>query len=424
MENKKYGESTLYAGQTREEEKSPFQEDIQLNISEDERQELKDANQGLVKQKVVIDAVTGMTIGNLVRDEESDEPKTVNSILNNREIKGKTISLAGLTILKELLGHPVDAERLDILARCLHQIKNESEIEAMPVNAIKDIFGDEIINTLASRVPEQEREGVIKRLLTQMHASYIYQVQFNDDLSTLNKCMDMLAVDDTSKGATGNSILDATSKLESMLGTLSDIEKRSSIVQAKSFSIDDLDVRLLKELQVPLQKAASFETMLTAANVNAEKYSKDLKKKARITGKIESWIHELKTDADTLYPFPIDAPSDNVHDSYACDMLIRYLQQVKIMHTYGKVPEGYESVDDFVEKTVAPKEIAKIYDKSFAFTYVLSRAFKTNKIDTEDKRRELSYVLDMLAKAGHRGYIELISKTMDDVYDIIMKSNI
>lgn len=429
--NKTYGESVLYPLAQKDLKDDRVFEKMATEISQNDLQELKTSSMGTVRTKVITDAISGLNIETKLND-ESNEDTSIHDIINKKEVEGKILSLSGIKILEDLLGTVPDA-LISKLENSFESIPSLNDINVMTTSEIEKVFGDDICNSVKNKIFSSDNyPDVIRRFFEQLYESYIYKVQFNDDIQALNKVTQLISSVDkvdtqVSSDIQGDTLQDSMKKIEEALSLVSNV--KSDKHRAK-YTIDDLECNMLEELRVDLLNALQLTKMYETAKMSGGKFKKDMKKINKIKQKVTTWISQIRSDEDTVYTFPIIEDFGIVDMSNVADNFIHFLVNVILTEKLASINIDVNELDDYddIEKYYADKakvskaELAKMYEISTLFAYLLCRSYKIKDISTASDRRVLSYALDMVSKSNYRSYRPAVVKHMIDLYNIVISN--
>lgn len=416
MEEKRYGESVLEYIKDNDVVADPeleFDDLMSESEVEIEREKLKKGERNR-KDIVTTDAINGIRSSS----KETYDPTTLEEVVNERDIKGKTLTQAAITLLEDLLKETPTDEELEHISKYFDNLSDESKsISDLTSEELEDCLGDRISDKIFNLVGDKRYFTVLERFVEQLHASYKYEVEYNDDIRELVKISKILnkknnEFKDIKNGTTTidtdgyNELLEETgSDFVKILDRIKNLSDRDNRMRA-TYTVDDIEIELMENVKNSLETAISFNLIKEKHNNNKKKYKKDMKNLEEVNNDIENWISAIKNDPDTIYTLPING---YLSISESRKAFIKYLYDSYIMLKFGvQSLSDTDIIDiekDYIENNICTKdELKDIKNTIIYFIYLLTKAFKYKKINTPDKRRILSYTLDILSKLGKNEY--------------------
>lgn len=410
-----------------------FTEDIMSESEvESERENLKSADTGSVSKVVSTDAISG------IKGEKTDDAdyEKISEIINERDIRGKTITNSGKEMIKDLLKSDATDDEIKHMSGCFDTWEKDSEtIDDVSISDKEDALGLRITEKLKSITTEEDYESVLNRFAAQLYNTYVNVVQFNDDIKELN----LLAkkVDDYSKSndkdEQPNEITDIDKEFKNLQDIQSDIltfmEKFKNLDDRNSklrqdFTLDDYDIRTVESVKECLDKALSFEKVYNKLSNSSKKIKKDLKNIKDVNRSIENWINDIKNDPTTLYTFPVN--DFLTLEETRIQLTGFFYNTILIYNTITneqKIPDNITDLKEYLlESGKLTKEDSDKYElQATMILYILSRTFKHKKLSNDNDRRILSYTLDMISKLGVKDHRDRFMKLVNYSYDLLYK---
>lgn len=445
-EIKKYGSSVLdYVKDEPEfDNESVFTEELMKSTDVDkEREFLKSEDNGPVSEVITTDSISGVKNSQVTND--SDDYNTISDIINERDIKGRTLSRSGIEMIKDLLKDDPTEEELAYISDKLETIRVDDPAlfeyhpEELDIEQSEDILGKRISDKIATITKDvKEYKSVMSRFCQQLYNTYQYVVRYNDDMRQLNKLAKK--VDDFSKDMGDKEIPDLDNASESALAenlynlndiqnTISDfmnsiknLDSRNSKLR-QDYTLDDYDIRTVESIKSCLDNAIGFTRVYNKIYNAHEILGRNINDQKEINSSIENWIKDIKNDPHTLYTFPVN---DYFTLEESRERIIEFFYNAILI--YNELENSEDVIpDDVTDLELYLKDSGKITDDDISVyvcqaelvLYLLSRTFKHKKIKTDSDRRILSYTLDMVSKLGVKEYREAFVKLADYAYDVI-----
>ena len=183
MSKKKYGSSVLdYIPENNdvvEDDNSAFVDDIMTDKEiETARNELKEDKSKIVSEKTSTDAITGIKSSKETDDKEFEK---ISDILNERDIRGKTITNSGKAMIKDLIKTDPTEEEIKNIAQFFEESYDINDYDYK--RECEKALGERITTKIKSITKsEDEYYNVITRFIDQIRKTYQYIVQYNDDM--------------------------------------------------------------------------------------------------------------------------------------------------------------------------------------------------------------------------------------------------
>ena len=415
---KKYGDSILQNNEVNvESNNSGF--DLDVNTEDIDSMRKQISKNPKKKDVVSTDPISG--IKSAVK--ATEESSKFSDIMNNRQIKGKKINISGINIIKQLINKEPDSDILNNMTDVFDRIDNVSDIKDMDIDDIEECLGDEISDTIKTKVDDENKyDAVIRRYIEQLYVTYVHEIQYNDDISTLSKAMSALKnVESSAANIDDNfdSLMNMQNQLNNILSMIDDMNVDE--YSKKDYSIDDIDIYLMGSVAKCLEEATSFSRLYSKVNTSKSKFVKDLKDRKSCIKNISNWIKDLMNDDDTLYSFPMEYESkDNIGEEFI-EFIFKVIL-IQSMSNYHLENDITDIVEFYREKGYLDKATEKkLRNISYSFVYVLTKTFKLKNIKSEDDRRILSYTLDIISKSMMKSYRKTFVDMCNDLYEKLYK---
>ena len=371
-----------------------------------EREALKQYSDKSRKDIVTTDAINGIKSSS----KEEFDPQTLEEIINERDIKGKTLTQGAISLLEDLFKESPTEEELEHISKFFDKVASESKkFSDLSIGELEEGLGDHVCERIYKLVDDKRYFSVLARFAEQLNASYTYEVEYNDDLRELVKISKLI----NKKKETLNDTKELDAELLSetgedfikILNKLKNLSDRDNRMRA-TYTVDDIENELMNNVKNCLEESLSFNLIKEKHINNKKKYRKDMKNIDKVNNSIENWISDIKNDPETIYTLPING---YLSISESREAFIKYLYDSYIMLKFGIEKLSSDSVIDIEKDYVGNgvctlEELKNIKLTIIYFVYLLTKAFKYKKIDTPDKRRILSYTLDILSKLGKSEY--------------------
>ena len=427
---KTYGQSVVGDINIDTDNDTSFPED-NLNDKElsEMRDELKSDYTGSVKGITKTDAINGSK-SESIDDEEFEK---IVDIINEQDIRGKTITNSGKAMIKDLLkSDPTDEELKHISEEFATWLEDDNPHD-MHLDYLEKVLGERISNKIKEITSEEDYKSVIKRFALQLFSTYQKVVQYNDDVRQLS----MLAkkVSDYNKSADANyktpeefekfnnefkNLTDVQKDISEFMNKVSNLDDRNKRLK-QDYSIDDYDIRTVESVKKCLDSALSFDKVKLKVQVSHKKFKKDFKDEKLVNSSIENWINDIRNDPKTLFTFPVN---DFLSLSESRVQMENYLYTAIL---YNNLPEiipnpGEEEIGEVMIRynILTREKVNEFKTKARLLLYILSRTFKHKKLTTDDDRRILSYTLDIISKLGVHDHKDRVVKLADYIYDNIL----
>lgn len=415
---------------------------------EKSRNELKeDKEESRVKEKIVRDANSDAII-HAPMDKE-DEPENVSEIVNKRDIKGKTLSNSGISLIQNLLKNDLNDDEYIHIKEFFESISinhnNESLsfLESIPLESVENGLGKRITNEISKIVNKseyrfsnnetksEEYSRVIRNFLEQLYSSYNYIVEYNDDISELAQLSSLIAEDDKNhKLDDMQNIKESSEKISAFLEKLSSLDERDKKMKPK-YNISDTDIYTVSNIKECLDTALSFKLIYDKVDVTAQRTARIMRNKNEIFKTIDEWIIDIKNDSTTLYTFPVSSML-SIEESRSKILEIFYsiyifeLYEIDMSKIYNEDDESNNmSLDEYLidNKIASKNDIYNIKTRAVLMLYYMATTFKVKKLNSSDEynsnRRILSYTLNIISKLDNKIYKDNFIKISDYIYNAI-----
>lgn len=429
-DNKIYGTSVLnIKPDNSESSTSAFDEELLTpKMIDKERELLKSENQK-GNEIVKTDAITGIKSSSHNDDSEEDFKK-ICDIINERDIKGKTLTNSGISMIKDLLKSDPTEDELSNISKYFETIESKSDIG---FSAAESALGERISNKIKDICNDNEYESVLIRFAEQLYNTYHYIVQYNDDMRDLTKLAKRVndyssqMHDETKSEITDidkeyDNLINIQSDIMSFMDRLKNLDDRNKRLK-QDYTIDDYDIRTVESVKKCLDTAISFSKVYRKVENTKDKFKKDFKNDRYVDNSIEDWIQDIKNDSHTLFTLPVNdylTPKESriqitefFYNALIADILYR---------NFDEIPGDEEDYENYLIKTgyLDSNKILEYKTKARLTLYVLSRAFKYKKLVEDDERRILSYTLDIISKLGVTKYRDEFIKMVNYCFDNII----
>lgn len=431
--NKVYGSSVLEQIPTPVEDEA-FNDQETTKFTEEEiaemRQELKAGDEGVVKEKITTDALSGVTASSKVSEEYAELDK-IDASVEAHNIRGKTLPEHTIERIKTMVGVDITTDDSRRIAQYFESFGVNADGEPALVDVtfqncnsedIREALGTSIMDVITKLADnDDEADRIAKRLMEQIYASYHAAVEYNDDMRELSmitrrvkemadKGIDpnVRSIDNVSDEAVENQLkdLNQTQKwIERYLEIRSKLDSRNKKLK-QDYTIDDIDTKTIEEVKVALDDALEMKTLLEGCL--SPKFVADFKNHKECDRIIKNWITDIKNDPDTLYTFP-------TNDYYTIEKtktdVLDYLYGALLAQQYIDHPIPEDAMADdpgqyYIKSGVATKkDILVIKEKAYLILFTIAKTFKYKKLRLNIyMRRVLSYTLDMMSKMNNPVY--------------------
>lgn len=429
MSKKKYGSSVLDYIPTNtddvEDDNSAFVEDIMTDKEiEDARNELKQNKTDIVSEKTSTDAITGIKSSKETDDEEFDK---LSDILNERDIRGKTITNSGRAMIKDLIKADPTEDELKNIAQFFekHYDTNTDEYKKECESALGERITSKIKEITKS---ENEYYNVMIRFADQIKKTYQHIVQYNDDmkqLSLLAKKVNDYKTEDESV----NDVVDLDKDFKNLTEIQKDITTFMEGVQKldprnrrlkNEYTIDDYDIRTVESVKDALDTALSFKLIYDKVSAMGKQYAKSFKDKKYVYNTIENWIGDIKSDSETLFTFPVN---DFLSLEESRKQMIEFFYNTILLSNkvddIGTIPSDVSDLTQYLldNNKITNKEVSVYREQAEMTLFILTRVFKYKKLTSEKDRRILSYTLDLISKLGIEDHRDKFMDMSNFVYE-------
>lgn len=388
---------------------------------EADREELKSSDIGKVNATVTTDAINGIKTSTVNDDEEL---QTIEAILNEQDIRGRTITNSGKAMIKDLLKEDPTEDELKKLSNAFNNWVNNNYNKDFIEH---DIDITEIEETLGNKISEKIKsitvmdpdsyESVLRRFAFQLYNTYQKVVQYNDDMKQLSKLAkkvneysssikDSNDTDPSEINKAFDDITNMSNDISEFLSKMSALDDRNRRLK-QSYSLDDYDIRTVEDVKKCLEDALSFIKPYSKIDCATVKLRKEYKDKKAVNRSIENWISDIRNDSTTLFTFPVN---DYLTIEESRKQLISYVENSFygdiIVKNNIVVPDDTTDIAEFLTNKgmIGTADAAIIRTKAKVLLYVLSRTFKHKQLTSVNERRILSYTLEMLSKLGIEKY--------------------
>jgi len=393
------------------------QDEFNKNEIESERSEMrKDYNGEKIVEKISTDALSG------IKSSTPEEPlsKIIDELaeeVNKTDIRGKSITNYGRNLIKSLTGElPTEEDEKHISSKFEEHTQNmvsADDFFSMDVSILEDIVTPKIIDQLKALASDNtsDYKNILARFIQQIYIPYYESVEYKDEISNLNllaKELDDagLTKDDATSENVHMSLPDIQKKINEFMFGLKKLDERNSHLR-QDYTINDIDTKLVEDVQECLNTALSFEKVKTKVDVTCKKFKKDIRRKDDVNKSIDSWIHSIKHDPYTLFTFPCN---DYLSDEESREELVKYFFNAYMINIVEEkeleIPDD-KDLEEYLIKSnyITTREIETMKHNAWVFLYALSRTFKYNKIEgNEENIRILSYTLDLISKLGIKSH--------------------
>lgn len=449
MENneKKYG--TTVFDYVPDKDKEVIESDFfkESEYSKDEIEEMRNdmiTNENpKVTASVTKDAISGIMASKPLPFEDDqkteEEFKEIDKLLHDNDISGKTITKYGKNLISNLMNRePSDeeckeiAEKFEIYKDKLHSAaykENGDTLghlnDSISINDLKDILPESINNQIIA-VSGTEYETVLRRFIYQLFFAYDSTTTIKDHISELNeisKNIKKISTYDPNATDEDNysSMEDMNNYLSKYMEIAKNLDKRNSMMR-QDYTIDDIDIYTIKEIKECLDDAVSFKSVKDKVKAFLPKLKKDIRRIDEMNTSIDKWIKDIKNDSKVLYTFPCnDYLSAEQSREKICEFLFNaYLANIAMTNNI-EIPDDRDLCDYLLEKEIITNdEIKNLKNKAVWFLYVISRTYKYNKVEGNEKNvRKLSYTLDIISKLGMKDHLDRVVDASNYIFDAI-----
>lgn len=426
--NKIFGQSVVGDITSNDSETAFPEENISGEELETARNMLKSNDTGSVKATIKTDAINGIKGTTVDDDKDFDE---IINLLNEQDIRGKTITNSGKAMIKDLLKSDPTEDELKHISEEFSDWLEDDNPHDMQVDYLENLLGERITNKIKEITTDEDYSSVLKRFTLQLFSTYQKVVQYNDDMRHLS----MLAkkVNEYNKTDDANYNEDDFEKFNKEFKNLTEVQNDISEFMNKiknlddrnkrlkqDYTIDDYDVRTVESVKKCLDTALSFELVYEKVRCMHKKFKKDFKDSKLINSSIENWINDIRNDPNTLFTFPVNdfltlEESRKQMEDY-------FYNAILMINLPDKIPDPEDN--DLTETVikynlVSRKDVEKYKTMGRLTLYVLSRTFKHKKLVSDDDRRILSYTLDIISKLGVHDHRKRFGELANFIYDTI-----
>lgn len=394
------------------------------------RNELKSDNVGSVKEIIKTDAINGVKNSTV----DDDEFKKIIDIINEQDIRGKTITSSGKAMIEDLLKSKPTEEELKHISEKFDEIMSENKnFNDVDFKCVKEALNERIVNKIMEMTSEDDFEAVTRRFGSQLFNTYQKVVQYNDDVKQLSLIVKKVNDYNKSSETQYNSeeefekfnnefknLTDVQNNIMEFMNKVSKLDDRNKRLR-QDYTIDDYDIRTVESVKKCLDSALDFEKVKLKVQINYKKFKKDFKDDKIINSSIENWINDIRNDPDTLFTFPVN---DFLSLEESRIQMENYLYNNIL---YANLPDNILDAesDDLGEEMIKHGIVKREYINKFKtearlLLYVLSRTFKHKKLVTDDDRRILSYTLDIISKMSIRDHCDRVVNLAEYIYNKIL----
>lgn len=427
--NKIYGQSVV--GDINKNEINSFPEDdLPDSEIQDMRNDLKQSidvsqNRGIT----TTDAISGIKNTSI----DDDELEKIDDIINEQDIRGKTITNSGIAMITDLLkDEPTKDELKHISEEFAKWLENEDTFD-MQISYIESVLGERITNKIKEISDPSDYKSVIRRFSMQLYNTYQKVVQYNDDMRQLSKLAKK--VSDYNKSSENQyesmeefekfnnefkNLTEVQNDITEFMNKVSKLDDRNKRLK-QDYSIDDYDIRTVKSVKACLDKALSFDLPKLKVKIGYKKIRKDFRDEKTVNSSIENWISDIRNDPNTLFTFPVNdflslKESRIQMEEFLYTAILAYNLPENIPD-----PGDLELGEAMLKYNIITKDEYNRYKvQSRLLLYVLSRTFKHKKLTTDDDRRVLSYTLDIISKLGVHDHRERVVNLVNYIYETII----
>lgn len=401
---------------------------------EKQREELKETYDGSKINEVISkDALSGITSSVPQTNTYSEEDyNKLNKSLEENNIRGKSISKYGKSLIKSLINDdPTDEETL-LLATKFEEYKdkissdkaNESRFNELTVEEINEFLSDRIKNQIEALCDSEKYKDIASRFLEQIYITYQNTVSYRDDIKELNDLaleIDKSGIlsEDVSTTSDPKSFDFMNEKISKYMEAIKRLDNRNKMLK-QDYKITDIDTLTLESAKACLDDAINFTQVKNKVDNATKKFRIDLKSAKDTDSSIDNWIHDIKHDSTTLFTFPCN---DFLSDEESREELVRFFYNsylVDIVYNENIDVPADEDIDDYLidNDIVTEDDLEILRDKAYVMLYTISRTFKYNKVkDNDNNIRTLSYTLDIISKLGVKSHRDKFIEASDYVYD-------
>lgn len=392
----------------------------------DMRSELKNTDSSDIhKETVVTDAISGIK-NSKATDEEFDK---IVEVINEQDIRGKTITASGIAMIKDLLkSDPTEDELRHMSEEFTKWI--DADDENITVEEAEDALGERIINELKN-ISGDDYDRIVTRFAIQTYNTFQKEVQYNDDMKELSKlakivnnynnsvkCDDLDDFENLDKEF--KNLLDVQDRISEFMNKVSKLDDRNKRLR-QDYSIDDYDIKTVESVKECLDTALDFTLIKNKIKANSKKFKKDFKDITYVNSSIENWINDIRNDPETIFTFPVN---DFLSLKESREQMEKFIHTAILSYNLPEsIPDpGDRDLDEaMIEYDIITKEDNNKYIfQSRLLLFALSRTFKHKKLTSNNDRRVLSYTLDIISKLGvhdhHKRVVELVNWIYDYLY--------
>lgn len=437
-EQKKYGTTVFdyIPDQDKETIANDFFKKDEYDSSEIEKQreELKETYDGSKISEVISkDALSGITSSVPQDNYTQEDYDALNKSLEENNIRGKSISRYGKSLIRSLLNdEPTNDETL-LLATKFEEYKdkistdkaNQTRFDELSIDEINEFFSDRIENQIKALCEDSKKyKEIASRFLEQIYITYENTISYRDDIKELNDLA--LEID---KSGLLNDTFDSTNdpksfdfmneKISKYMEAIKRLDDRNRMLK-QDYKITDIDTLVLESAKACLDDAINFTRVKNKVDIATKKFRTDLKNIKDTDRSIENWIHDIKHDSQVLFTFPCN---DFLDDTESKDELVRFFYNAYLVDiVYGKninVP-AEDNIDEYLlsNNIITNKDLDNLRFKAYVMLYMISRTFKYNKVkDNDINIRTLSYTLDIISKLGVKSHRDKFIEASDYIYN-------
>lgn len=437
VEQKKYGTTVFdyIPDQDKETIANDFFKSDEFDSSEIEKQreELKETYDGSKITEVISkDALSGISSSVPANTYSQEDYDALNKTLEENNIRGKSISRYGKSLIKSLLNADPTEEETLLLATKFEEYKdristekiNESKFNELSVDEINEFLSDRIRNQIEGLCDSESYKDIAARFLEQIYITYNNTISYRDDIKELNDLAleidkSGLLAEDVESTADPKSFDFMNEKISKYMEAIKRLDDRNRMLK-QDYKITDIDTLILTSAKACLDDAINFTKVKNKVDTTTKKFRIDLKNVKDTNNSIDNWIHDIKHDSTTLFTFPCN---DFLSDEESREELVKFFYNSYLVDiVYSKnidVPTEVEIDDYLIENNIlTKKELTELKTKAYAMLYMISRTFKYNKIKANDDNiRTLSYTLDIISKLGVKSHRDKFIEASNYVYD-------
>lgn len=398
-----------------------------------------------IREKVVIDSITGEKQSSRLLDNESEEIESLNDI--TPESLDEQLSQMAVQAVTFLVGDKITTEEImDIVDDLKVKTANMTQeiVNKMTREDVKAFIGPVLFESIKETNANPTTIG--KQLIIDLKNAIVEKSNILDSVAEANKYIDMVR-----KHSIKELEEEAIKELESKTFP-TDIHKNihyltlytSMLLKKENYETEEFlqsEVKLSTAKILQMQHALSFNSILDTAKNLRTKISKDFKNIADINKLISNFLGYLNSNPNINVAFPIPKgfnSKNNIKETLTQIWLLHLeiaivslkfpvVRQLSSMEYFEAIEilKGNVNISDLTDESkeraieisnlindinIKMTDINEARKTAYIISYLLAKTFKESKLNDINTQYVLSHTMNLLSQAKKVGYSDELAR--------------